>query len=407
MFFAARQPILNADKSLFAYELLFREGHDNVFPDIDAEQATSRMVEGLQSSLDITALTQNKPAFINFTHDSLINGYPLMLGSKQIVVEILETARPTKRLLEAVKELKQKGYVIALDDYEHDPVWVHFFPYTDIIKIDYMATDDETIRQIVKETKRFPQIELLAEKVENHQQFEHAVELGFKYFQGYFFSKPEVMQTRKLNHSGLALTNLVVELSKNNVSTDEVVGVFEGDANLSFKLLRYVNSPMFRRRREIETIRQAVVVLGELELKRFVYLLFSASVGEDKPAELSNMSLVRARFGELVAETRGFSRQKETAFLVGLLSTLDAMLNMPMEELLSSLALSEDVKSALLSGQGPMGEALQLVQALEQANWTKVMAQEQSLSLGDEKAKELYLESLSWAAERQKATSGL
>ena len=407
MFFAARQPILHADQTLFAYELLFREGLENVFPDIDADQATSRMVEGLQSTLDLPRLTQDKPAFINFTHDSLLNGYPMMLSQDQIVVEILETARPTRRLLDSVKELKERGYQIALDDYEHDSVWAHFFPYIDIIKVDVMVTDEDTIRQIIHDIRLFPQIKLLAEKVETHDQFQRMISLGFSYFQGYFFSRPEVMQSKRLDHSSMALTNLVVQLSKNSVAVDDVLKVFEGDANLSFKLLRYVNSPLFRRRNEIQTIRQAIVVLGEQELKRFVYLLFSASVGESKPAELSNMSLVRARFGELLMSARAMDSQAESAFLVGLLSTLDAMLNTSMEELLQSLALVDDMKNALLHGTGIMGESLQLVQALEQANWTKVMNMEQRLGLADELAKKLYLESLEWAAERQKASAAV
>ena len=150
-FYAARQPILNRDKELIGYELLFRDGVDNVFPNIDGDEATTRLIEGSQFNFGLEDLTDNKPAYINFTLETLLKGYPTLLGKDTIVVEILETIQPGKRLLAIVKNLKDKGYTIALDDYIHQPVWRHFYPFIDIIKIDFLTCDLATIKTIIKE----------------------------------------------------------------------------------------------------------------------------------------------------------------------------------------------------------------------------------------------------------------
>ena len=151
-FYAARQPILHADKSLFAYELLFRDSLENTFPNINEDEATAKMVASLQFNLGLDSLLPNTLAFINFTHNSLLDGYPLMLPKEQIVVEILETVKPGKKLLNACIDLKKKGYIIALDDYIHQNVWLHFYPYVDIIKIDYQETSHHQILQIIEVT---------------------------------------------------------------------------------------------------------------------------------------------------------------------------------------------------------------------------------------------------------------
>lgn len=401
-FFAARQPILDVNKELFAYELLFRESLQNVFPaNINPEQATSRMIEGLQFNLGLDTLVQNKLAFINFTHESLINQYPQLLPNDQVVVEVLETVKPGKALLAAIKELKEKGYIIALDDYEHQAVWQHFYPYTDIIKIDWQATSSEQLKEILKAIKPCPWIKLLAEKIETHEEFNTAVDLGFEYFQGYFFSKPEVMQSHAINPGKLALANLTIELSNDEPDIESINKTIESDVNLSFKLLRYAQSPLFKRRADISTIKQALVVLGVQELRRFVSVLFAAQFSDEKPAELTNMSLVRACFCESLASLDNQKQNESAAFLAGLLSLLDALLDADLIDLLDKLPLSNEMKNTLLLHQGTIGQYLDLLIALERADWTKVSLLEEKLGIDKNLAGKLYQEALIWAGERQ------
>lgn len=404
-FYAARQAILNIDKTLFAYELLFRDSLENVFPNIEDNQATSKMVEGVHFNLGLDKLTQGKPAFINFTHDSLLSGYPFLLPSEQVVVEILETVMPGKRLLEVFKELKQKGYMVALDDYEHQPVWRHFYPYTDIIKIDFQLTSNEQIKKIINDISDFPHIKLLAEKVETHEEFEHALQAGFSYFQGYFFSKPEVIKSIALSPSHIAVTNLMAEMAKQEPDIEKVTQAFEDDVNLSFKLLRYTQSPIFKRSAEISNIKQAIVLLGQQELRRFVSLLFSAQFAEGKPAELSSMSLVRARFCELMITQTGPKQEQGSAFLVGLLSLLSAMLDADLGELLEKIPLSQQIKHALTQRSGILAESLMLCEYFELADWALIDQLAKKIGINTDIAATHYKDSLQWAAERQKLLS--
>ena len=398
-FYAARQPILDVDKNLFAYELLFRDGVDNVFPGIDEDEATTRIIEGSQFNLGIEHLTGNKPAFINFTLDTILKKYPTMVPAASLVVEILETVQPGKRLLESVKELKQQGYVIALDDYEHKPVWRHFFPYVDLIKIDLRAMEFDEIEQVIADISDFPEIKLLAEKVETAEEFEKCKELGFQYFQGYFFSKPELVKTKTLSPGQMTLAELLYETSTPEIDLPKITQIFERDVNLSYKLLRYTNSAAFKRRTEISTIKQALVVLGKYELKKFLSLLFTAAVSGDKPVELLKMAMVRARFCENLASLKD-GADASMAFLTGMMSLIDAILDQDIEKVMEQLPLSAEIKDALIKQQGPLAKYLQLAIAYEKGDWENERQIEENLNLSDRQVPAVYANAIEWAAEQ-------
>ena len=399
-FYAARQPILDRDKKLIGYELLFRDGVDNVFPDIDGDEATSRLIEGSQFNFGLEDLTDNKPAYINFTLETLQKGYPLLLGKEQVVVEILETIQPGKRLLALVKDLKEKGYILALDDYIHQPVWRHFYPYIDIIKIDFLTCDVDSIKAIIEAIKPYPHIKLLAEKVETYEKYQLALEMGFSYFQGFFFSKPEMVQSKTLPPSEMALAELLYETSSIDLNLRKITEVFERDVNLSYKLLRYSNSAAFKRRAEISTIKQALIVLGSEEIKRFLSLLFAAQVAADKPAELIRLSLTRARFAELLAISHGKMRDTGMAFLTGMMSLMDAILDEDMPSVMNKLPLTNEIKDALLKDEGLLATYLNLVKFYEQANWEKAKEIQQQLGLKPEEVPDAYHDALSWSNDQ-------
>lgn len=399
-FYAARQPILDKDKNLFAYELLFRDSINNVFPDIDGDEATSKMIEASRFNMGIAEFTAGKPAFINFTLETLNQHYPEMLTTSEVVVEILETVKPGKKLLALCKDLYEKGYTLALDDYIHQNVWSHFYPYVKIIKLDWQDTSKEQLQIIKQAISKYPHIQLLAEKVETHEEYQEAVALGCELFQGYFFSKPEMVKTKNLSPSQMAMAELLYETSKPDFDLSSITSVFERDVTLSYKLLRYANSPIFRRRAEIETIKQALVILGLEELKRFIALMFATNVNPDKPSELIKLSMARAKFCEIVYKQFTNSSESSTAFLIGLLSLIDAILDEKIDVVLENLPLAAAIKTPLLTGEGDMAKLIKLVSAIERADWTKSDVIIAQLSLDKEQTTQAYTDALHWADEQ-------
>jgi c-di-GMP-related signal transduction protein len=404
-FYAARQPILNVDKSLFAYELLFRNSLENVFPKIDDNEATSKMIEGLHLNLGLENLTQGKLAFINFTYESLINGFALMLPKEQIVVEILETVTPDKKLLEVCRELKDKGYILALDDYEHASVWLNFFPYIDIIKIDYQLSTVKQLQQITQAIKPYKHIKLLAEKIETHEEYQHAIEIGCVYFQGYFFSKPEVIKSVTFSPTQYSLMNLIAEMNMPDPDLGIITRAFESDVNLSFKLLRYAQSPLFKKNNKIESIKQALVVLGQEEIEKFVSLLFTAQFSVNKPQELIKMSLVRARFCELIVSLPNQPTLQSSGFLVGLFSLLDAMVDTEMPELMDKLPISQQIKDVILLRKGQQAKYLTLCGSFEQAQWQEANDLCVSMGIDGEQTVDIFQQAQIWAIEQTQLLS--
>ncbi|KID57654.1 diguanylate phosphodiesterase [Pseudoalteromonas luteoviolacea] len=402
-FYAARQPILNINKEVVGYELLFRDGVDNVFPNIDDVEATSKLIEGSQFNFGLEDLTDSKPAYINFTLETILKGYPTMMGRDQLIVEILETVQPGKRLLAAVQDLKEKGYKLVLDDYKHQKVWRHFYPYIDQIKVDMLVTSVDEIHELKEAIAPHKNIELVAEKVETHEQYQLALDLGFTLFQGFFFAKPEMVQTKALPPSEMALAELLYETSSVDVDLKRITQVFERDVNLSYKLLRYSNSAAFKRRAEISTIKQALVVLGNQELKKFLSLLFASQVASEKPMELIRLSLTRARFCELISIKHNEMRDTGMAFLTGMMSLMDAILDETMQSVMQKLPLTIDIKDALLQGEGILAQYLNLVMAYEQANWADASKLTEQLNLQAQSLPELYSEALQWCDQQVEA----
>ncbi len=402
-FYAARQPILDKSKNLFAYELLFRDSIDNVFPDIDGDEATSKMVEASQFNMGISEFTGNKPAFINFTLETLEQGYPEMLSPEEVVVEVLETVKPGKKLLALCKDLHAKGYTLALDDYEHQNVWAHFYPFIKMIKIDIQQSSIDEIKQVLTAVKDHPHIKMLAEKVETYEEYNQMLNFGFDYFQGYFFAKPEMIKTKTLSPSQMAMAELLYETSKTELDLNNITSVFERDVSLSYKLLRYANSAIFKRRSEISTIKQALVILGSGELKRFIGLMFAVTANPDKPSELINLAMTRAKFCELVANDIPSQLDISIAFLTGLLSMIDAILDEEMASVLEKLPLSQDIKDPLLTKKGVMAALIKLVEFVEKAEWDKTNIVMEKLKLDKDKVIEHYNIAVAWADEQTQA----
>lgn len=366
--YIARQPILNQKQELVAYELLFRDGLKNSFPDINPDQATSNILTNNHLTLGVEEVTGDLPAYINFHADALIKHFPSFLDPKKVVIEILEDVPISDKLLAACKNLKAKGYKLALDDHNFDPKWKVFFPYVDMIKVDVLDFNILEISRFVRDIQEFD-ITLVAEKVETAEQFEKLKLLGFEYFQGYFFAKPETLKQKKLSTTKQNILELVSHASKVHLDFDDMSAIFAGDPSLTYKLLRFINSPAYGCTQEITSLKHALIFIGDLELKKFIALLALSDLNNDKPSEIVTMSLVRAKFCEQISNHLRDNENPPKAFLTGILSLIDGILDHTLTDVLKILPVHADIKRALVKKDNYLAHYLALAKLIEVGDW--------------------------------------
>jgi EAL and modified HD-GYP domain-containing signal transduction protein len=388
----ARQPIFDADLNLFAYELLFRSTYENSsgVPMIDGDRATTEVINRTFLELGLEKVLGNKRGFINLTRSFLTGERDLPFDNSQIVLEILEDIEIDDHILKSIIDLKNQGYVIALDDFIFKEELRPAVQAAEIIKIDLLAlTEAELIEHVTILQKE--NVALLAEKVETEQQFELCKKLGFKYFQGYFFCKPTILNDKPLPDNKASALRILSELQKEDIDIDSIEMLISQDASLSYKLLRTLNSAAFGLPRKIESIRQGITMLGPKTIKSWVTII-AYSDAEASTSELLTTALVRAKMSELLAGS--FDCIPDTAFLVGLFSPLDAILQKPMAELLDTIPLNDEVKNALLNGDGKLGNLLNFVIPYQQ---NEVMCIPNNVSI--EALNNAYLEATEWTDE--------
>jgi c-di-GMP-related signal transduction protein len=396
--YVARQPIFDRRKRIFGYELLFRDGPENVFPNVNGDKASSELLSSSLLTVGLERLTSGKRAFVNFTEDLLVKNVPSLFSKETIVVEVLEDVLPTEGALSACMGLNATGYMIALDDFVFGSHAMSFLPYVNLIKMDFRCSEAGKIGQNVKELSSYP-VKFLAEKVETPEDFTAATNVGFDYFQGFFFSKPHTLRARDIvpNKANMALLQLMAEVNKEDFEYDRLETLIKKDVSLSYKLLRYINSAYFRRVREISSIRQAMVMLGEVGIRRFIALIAMAKLAESKPDELARTSVVRARFCEQLSKAFPGGFQDSELFTLGLFSLIDAILDQPMETVMRTLPLSESIKAALVRGEGDLPQFLDLVRHYEAGNWQGVKKAALDLGIDDKAIPSIYVDALGWA----------
>ncbi|MCG9546398.1 EAL domain-containing protein [Vibrio sp. Isolate33] len=395
--YVARQPILNRNKNTLGYELLFRDGERNAYPaHIESNRATYRLIVENFLSVGLNPSIPSSRCFINFPYQSLIRRLPLSLPKDKVVVEILETCQPTDELLEAVKDLYQAGYMIALDDFTSTPEWERFLRYTHIVKLDIMQMGLDEACDLVRahQGKKFS---FLAERVETEQEFQQAKEAGFKFFQGYFFSKPEIIKTKYISPEQVIAMELFQEVCKPDVDFQRVESIVAKDVALSYKLLRFVNTMSPRLEVTISSFRQALVYLGQEKLKMFVSLAVASYVSDKKPKELYGLSLQRAQFCQRMSRYQAFEGHTEQAFMIGLFSLLDALLDLSLENLVEQLPLCKSIKVALLRREGPYGTLLALEESFEHADWQQIDEHCADLGLSVEQVRTELTEARRWS----------
>jgi c-di-GMP-related signal transduction protein len=397
--FVARQPIFDSHKRIYAYELLFRTGMANAFPDIDGETATSSLLSSSFFTVGIEEISGGHKAFINFTEDLLLRDTPSMFPAGNIMVEVLEDVNPTDEIIASCKELVSKGYELALDDFVFTEEWRPLVEMARVIKIDFRLTDMKEIEEIVETVKPY-NCRLLAEKIETHKEFQQAKDMGFGYFQGYFFAKPEVLQNKDIPSSQLTLLQLITEVNKTEFDVDILERLINQDVSVSFKLLKYLNSAFFSRVQPISSIRQAITFLGERGVRQFVSLIATSKLSESKPTELIRTSIIRARMLELMAEDLGKTNSSDF-FMLGLFSLIDAMLDNSMAYLMEQLPLMTPVKDALCNREGSMFSYLHAIESYETGNWEIFDTILATISVAPDKFPGFYLDAVGWADSYQ------
>jgi len=373
--YVGRQPIYNKNLSVFGYELLFRSGIKNTaaVDPFSADGATSTTIINTFLEIGLERLVGNKYAFINLTEQFLLEEGSLPISPKQVILEVLEDIPVTPELISAIERLSQKGFIIALDDYIYNPSHKPLMKMVDIIKIDIMQLSQVEIIQHVKILKEFD-IKLLAEKIETIDEYEFCRKLGFDYYQGYFLSKPRIIRSKALPTNKVAVLNLLAVLQNPNSDIDELEEAISFDVSISYKILKLINSSFFSFSREVDSVKQAIVILGRNQLSSWASMI-ALSKMDDRPSEMIHLAMIRGKMCEMLAEKSGL-KTLESFFTVGLFSALDILMERDIETIIDPLPLSDEVENALLKHEGVLGEALKCTLAYEVADFENISFQD-------------------------------
>ena len=397
----ARQAIFDRERRVHGYELLFRsDAAQNAFDGTEGSLATRQVLANSLLVIGLENLVGPKKAFVNFGRGPLLQGWQASLPPENTVIELLENVEPDDEVVEACRELRKQGYQLALDDFVFRSGFERLLEIADLVKIEIQSMPRPEQRLLVR-SYRAKGLRTLAEKVETPEEFEWAREAGYDYFQGYFFARPVVVRGRKIPATKLHCMRLLQEAQRKELDFDRLEALILEDVSLSYQLLRYVNSPLFAVSNRIKSIRQALLFFGENELRKWIALATLARTADDKPSELIMSSLVRARFCESLAQSalRGL---EQSAFLMGLFSLLDALIDRPLEEALAEVNLAPEI-AAVLSGKAPEGDCFrqvyELARAYEIADWKRVEELSRKISIPTNSLGEVYCGATAWAQQ--------
>jgi c-di-GMP-related signal transduction protein len=373
--FIARQPILDTRLQVFAYELLFRGGPQNSFQPF-ANAASSVIADSI-TLFDLDMLTGHARAFVNVDEMALRLGAPRLLPADRIVVEILETVRPTQEVLGRCRELRSAGYQLALDDFVDSPEIAPLVEFASFLKIDFQMFDARA-RSALARKYTDNNIHLLAEKVETESEFREARDLGFSYFQGYFFCKPSMVETREIPGNKAIQLQLLTAVAAPELRFEIIEKLLKQEPSLLYRLLRYRKSP----------------ILGVNEFRRWASIFAIISMSAGKSPELIRTALTRAFFCEEFAAAAGVREKSASLFLMGLLSVTDALLDKAMREVLNTLPIIQEVEIALCGGTNRFRDVFELVLALERAEWIRLSDIAARIGCDEGKIPDSYLSAL-------------
>lgn len=394
--FVARQPIFDIDNNSIGYELFYRDGINNFFnKKVSGNAATSILLTNSYLTFGIENLVDAGYAFLNFD-DYLINyGVVELLDKENVIIEILESVVPTKRLINKIKSLVNEGYIFAIDDYTRNYKYDEIFDLCKLVKVDFRINTPEDIIRIALMWGNGEKI-LLAEKVETEEEFEFAKTLGFKYFQGYYFAKPVIKKGKTFSDSAKQYLDIMSEMNEIEPDFNKIARTVEMDVSLSYKLLTLVNSNS-RLKYEIGSIDHAISILGLNSFRRWLSLAMVQNVGETRVSELMKYSLLRYHMLSDIAQNSAYGKYRNDLMLMGTLSVIDALLEVSMPEILDSLALPMEFKKTLLLKKTKYSDAYRIPLEYEKGNFSEAEVYCKKINYNPEKLADHYIEAVKWA----------
>lgn len=393
-YYIARQPIFDLNNRVFGYELLYRSGARFGHQAVDGDVKTMEVISNSIMLFGLEQMTRGRKAFINFTPNLLEQDIADILPPERVVIEILENIEPGEAVLAGCRRLKQKGYTLALDDFVYENRFSPFIELADIIKVDFRRSTSMRERAATINIPRRKPLSFLAEKVETREELEMAIRLGYVYFQGYFFERPVLLMARDIPPAKHAYFQLLQEVNRPEPDVVQVERHIQTDPLLTVKLLRFINSASFGVKNRVSSVRQALVLLGPKELRKWISLVVMHGIATDKTDELIVLAVSRAYQCEQLTGLAGLDRPGADLFLMGLLSLIDAMLDLPMARLTAELDLDPEIAAALNGQEGVLKDILDMVDAYEKGDWEICRDLWAKYGISGDQAGEIYLRSL-------------
>lgn len=395
--YIARQPIFDRNMNVYGYELLYRHSSINEFVEMDDDIATSHLIYNSFLVVGLDTLTDGKKAFINFSKDMINSHVPYLLPKESVIFEILERKETTQATVEACEKLKSLGYKLALDDFVIDENFLPLFDKVDIIKVEYPSVSLADQRELLDTQKSKLNVKFLAEKIETREDYQIAYDMGYDYFQGYFFSKPVIVNSKEIESLNSNLVSIFEEVQRLEPSYAVIAEIIQRDLGLTYKLMNLANSAFFGAKNRISSVNQALAYIGISEIHLWISLMMLKELENPDNAEMIKLSLIRGKFMELLATELKQGRKTSEYFLTGMFSFIDVLMNQPMQQVLDTLPFSDDVKKALMGEQNAFGELLTLIVECESANWEEVNDRPIINVIGAARFTELYMQALEWA----------
>jgi EAL and modified HD-GYP domain-containing signal transduction protein len=403
--FVARQAIFDRHLKIFGYELLFRSCQTDSSDAVDGSSATLQVITNSFLSIGVDRILAGGKAFVNCPQALLDDERLALLPQAITVVEVLETVQPDPNVIAACRRLKDMGYTLALDDFIDQPGYEGLIELADIIKVDFRELTVNRRRAVCEKYGKRG-IRMLAEKVETREEFQQALEMGYDYYQGYFFARPVTLRSREIAGYKANYLSLLREIHKPEIDRARIAELIQREASLAYRLLRYINSAAFDRLGRVSSIPRALALLGDDGIRKWTWLAALPNLAVNKPSELMVNASIRARFCELIAPAAGLENRQADLFLMGMLSRLDAMLDRSLDELLPELRLPRDLEEGLLRpvpAENPLAAVYAVVRAYEAAEWQPLLICAADLRVPADMLPKFYLESVNWAEQQFKS----